>query len=110
MTVSLEDFKKIEIRAGKILTAERVLASEKLVKLHVSFGEQGERQIIAGIAPYFEDVSVLVGKKVAFAFNLEPRTLMGLESQGMVLGVGGGENPFSLLLVGDSVPEGSLVR
>ena len=106
---TIDDFKKIEIRVGRILSAERVLDSEKLVKLQVSFGEQGERQIIAGLAPYFEDPQTLVGGKYAFAFNLEPRMLMGLESQGMVLAAGE-SGAFSLLSVGSSVAEGSAVR
>lgn len=106
---NIEDFKKIEIRAGRIKSAERVEGSEKLVKLQVSFGEAGERQIIAGIAPYFSDVAVLVGRLCAFAFNLEPRKLMGLESQGMVLAAGEA-GAFSLLWLDDSVAEGSLVR
>ncbi len=107
--ITFEDFKKLEIRIGLIKSAERVAGSEKLVKLLVSFGEQGERQVIAGVAPFFPDVAVLVGRKVAFAYNLEPRALMGLESQGMILGVGEGES-FSLLSVDPSVKEGSAVR
>ena len=106
---TIDDFKKVEIRAGKILSAERVEGSEKLVKLSVGLGETQPRQIIAGIAPFFEDLQPLVGKKFAFASNLEPRTLKGLESQGMILGVGEG-TAFSLLNISDSVPEGSLVR
>lgn len=107
--VTIDEFKKLEIRVGKIISAERVVGSEKLVKLQVSFGEQGGRQIIAGVGLFFPDVSVLIERKVAFAFNLEPRTLMGLESQGMILGVGEGE-AFSLLSVESKTPEGSLVR
>lgn len=107
--ITIDDFKKIEIRAGKILSAERVEGSEKLVKLSVHLGEESPRQIIAGIAPYFEDIQVLVGKKFAFAANLEPRSLKGLESQGMILAAGEA-GAFSLLAIADSVPEGSLVR
>ncbi|HEY4498970.1 MAG TPA: methionine--tRNA ligase subunit beta [Candidatus Paceibacterota bacterium] len=107
--ITIDDFKKTEIRVGRIMSAERVEGSEKLVKFQVSFGGLGERQIIAGVGLFFKDVLELVDRKVAFAFNLEPRTLMGLESQGMVLGVGDGE-AFSLLSVDASVPEGSLVR
>ncbi len=106
---TIDDLNKIEIRVGKVLSAERVPDSEKLVKLTVSFGEQGERQIIAGIGPHFEDISVLVGNKYAFAYNLEPRKLMGLLSQGMVLATGE-TDAFSLLSVDASVAEGSLVR
>ena len=92
-----------------IMSAAPVATSEKLLKLMVGFGELGERQIIAGIAPYFPDPSLLVGKKCAFAFNLEPRTLLGLESQGMIL-ASGEAGTFSLLSVEQSVSEGSLVH
>lgn len=107
--ITIDDFKKVEIRAGKILSAERVEGSDKLVKLSVNLGETAPRQIIAGIGPYFADIQTLVGKKFAFAANLEPRTLKGLESQGMVLAAGEA-GAFSLLSIDDSVPEGSLVR
>ncbi len=106
---TIEDYKKIEIRAGKIISAERVLNSEKLVKLSVSFGEFGTRQIIAGVAPYFHDVNILVGRICAFAFNLEPRVLMGLESQGMILAAGEA-GAFSLLYIDQSVAPGSAVH
>ncbi len=106
---TIDEFKKIEIRVGRIVSATRIEGSEKLVNLQVSFGEFGERKIIAGVGLFFGDVSILIERKVAFAFNLEPRTLMGLTSQGMVLGVGEGDS-FSLLSVEPSVPEGSLVR
>lgn len=106
---TIEDLKKIEIRVGKILSAERVDGSLKLVKLIVSFGHEGEKQIIAGIGLYFEDVSVLIGNKYAFVYNLEPRILMGLQSHGMILAAGEA-NTFSLLSVDQSVSEGNLVK
>lgn len=107
--ITIDDFKKIEIRTGRILSAERVEGSDKLVKLSVNLGEVLPRQIIAGVAPYFQDLQYLVGKKFAFVANLEPRVLKGLESQGMILAAGEA-GAFSLLSVDDSVPEGSLVR
>lgn len=106
---NIEDFKKLEIRAGKILSAEKILSSEKLLKLTVDFGELGERQIIAGIAKYFPEVSVLSGRFYAFVTNLEPRSIMGLISQGMILACGDGET-FSLLSIDPSVAPGSQVR
>lgn len=106
---TLDDFKKIELRAGRIQSASRVEGSEKLVKLLVDFGEFGMRQVIAGIAPHFPDVSALLGRTCAFAFNLEPRSLMGLESQGMILAAGE-TGAFSLLSIDPSVIPGSLIR
>ncbi len=106
---TIEDFKKIEIRVGRIAAAEPVPTSEKLVKLTVSFGALGERQIIAGIAKHYPDLSSMIGKKCAFVFNLEPRALMGLESQGMILAAKD-TDALSLLTLDASITEGSLVQ
>lgn len=81
--ISFEDFKKIEIKIGKILVAEKVEKSEKLLKLKVDFGEES-RQIISGVANEYDPES-LVDKSFVFITNLEPRQIMGLESQGMIL-------------------------
>lgn len=107
--ISIDDFKKLEIKIGHILSAEPVEKSEKLLKLSVDMGEENPRQIVSGIARYFSDPNELVGKKCAFATNLEPRTLMGLESQGMILAVSG-EEFFSLLETRPNVPPGSTVK
>ena len=82
--ISFEDFKKVDIRIGKIISAEKVENSDKLLKLQVEFGEGITRQIIAGIAQYYAP-EALVGKECPFAYNLAPRVLAGLESQGMIL-------------------------
>jgi methionine--tRNA ligase beta chain len=83
-TINFEDFKKIDIRIGKIISVEKVENSDKLLKLVVEFGEGITRQIIAGIAQYYAP-EALVGKECPFAYNLAPRVLAGLESQGMIL-------------------------
>lgn len=93
--ITFDDFKKVEIRVGEILEAERIEESEKLLKLKVSFGAEDVRQVISGIKKYF-DPSDLVGKKAMFVTNLEPRSIMGLESQAMILGIADGES-FALL-------------
>ena len=83
MTINFEEFKKVELRVAKVITAEKVEGSEKLLKLRVNLGED-ERQIIAGIGRAYNPEG-LIGKEVIIVANLEPRKLMGLESQGMVL-------------------------
>jgi len=111
--ISIDDLKKVEIRIGHILSAEKIDGSEKLLKLSVDVGEEVPRQILSGIARYFIDPSLLVGKKCAFATNLEPRKMMGLESQGMILAVNGGEGDsefFSLLETSSNVTPGSQVK
>ena len=96
MEINIEDFAKVEITVGEILSAEPIEGSDKLLKLKVSFGPLGERQVLSGLAKYFPDPQVLVGKCVPFATNLAPRMMMGLESQAMILAAGGGETPFGL--------------
>ncbi len=94
--ISIDDFKKVEIRIGEIVSAEKIEGSEKLLKLKVNFGTE-ERQVLSGISAYFPNPTDLVGKKCPFATNLAPRMMMGLESQAMILATGGdGETPFAL--------------
>jgi methionyl-tRNA synthetase len=82
--ISIDDFAKVEMRVGTILSAEPVPGSEKLLKLSVDFGEAAPRQVLSGIAK-FVTVDQLVGKQCPFVTNLKPRPMMGLESQGMLL-------------------------
>ena len=109
--INIDDFIKVEIKAGKILSVETIEGSDKLLKLSVDIGEANPRQIVSGIRKYFEDPQSLVGITCAFVANLEPRMLMGLESQGMIMASSGeSENgPFFSLLKMD-VPPGSRVK
>ena len=104
--ISIDDFAKVEMRVGKILSAEPIAGSDKLLKLSVDFKEGTPRQILSGIAKYFPDTQTLVGKKVAFVTNLEPRKMMGLESNGMILAVHSGEQ-FALTEFPDNIEEGT---
>jgi methionyl-tRNA synthetase len=94
--ISIDDFKKVEITIGEILSAEPIEGSDKLLKLKVNFGSE-TRQVLSGIAAYFPDPQALLGRRAAFATNLAPRMMMGLESQAMILASGGGDEPLSLL-------------
>jgi len=105
--INIEDFKKIEIVVGKILSAEKVPDTDKLLKLSVDLGEVAPRQIISGISLYFPDCSVLIGKKCMFVANLEPRIICGLESQGMILAVSSDDGKFSLLEPSDEIATGA---
>ena len=94
--ISIDDFKKVEIRIGEIRNAGKIEGSDKLLRLIVNFGSE-ERQVLSGIATYFPNPEELVGKKCPFVTNLAPRMMMGLESQAMILATGGdGETPFAL--------------
>ncbi len=120
--ITYEDFKKVEIRAGKILSAEKIPDTDKLLKLSVDFGEVEEvvlpdgtknttskpRQIISGISMHFPDAAVLVGKTCMFVTNLEPRTIRGFESNGMIFAVSNGQGGFSLLEPNQTITPGSI--
>lgn len=94
-TITYDDFKKIDLRVAKILSAERVEGSDKLVKLRIDVGELGERQLVAGIGKAYEP-EVLVGKQIIIVANLEPKKLMGLESNGMLLAASDEKGPVLL--------------
>lgn len=88
--ISFADFTKVDMRVGQIISAERVAGSDKLLKLLIDEGLDNPRQIIAGLGKSYE-AGELVGEQVVFVANLEPRKLMGLESNGMILAVGAPE-------------------
>lgn len=81
--ISFDDFKKADIRIGKIISAEKVADSNKLLKLQVDF-ESEQRQILSGIAKFYVP-EALVGKLCPFIVNLEPKKMGELESHGMML-------------------------
>ena len=81
--ISIDDFMKIDLRIAKVLTAERVPKSKKLMKMTIDVGSE-QRTLVAGIAEAYEP-EALVGRHVAIVANLKPATLMGIESNGMVL-------------------------
>ena len=93
--ITIDDFKKVEIKIGEILSVENIEGSDKLLKLKVNFGTE-ERQVLSAIKAYFPDPQALVGKRCPFVTNLAPRMMMGLESQAMILAVGGTDTPFAL--------------
>src|SRR3989338_2563690 len=103
--INYEDFKKIDLRVAKILTAERIEGSDKLVKLQIGVGELGQRQLVAGIGKVYTP-EVLVGKQIIIVANLESKKLMGLESQGMLLAASDEIGPV-LLAPESEVPPGA---
>jgi methionyl-tRNA synthetase len=105
--INIEDFKKIDMVVGEILSVEKVPETDKLLKLSVDLGEALPRQIVSGISLYFPDCSVLVGKKCMFLANLEPRTIRGLESEGMIMALSTEDGKFSLLEPNDDIPAGT---
>jgi methionyl-tRNA synthetase len=107
--ISYQDFAKLEIKIGTVLSVEVVPEADKLLKLMVDIGEETPRQIISGIREFFIDPQTLVGQQHPFLTNLEPRVIRGLESQGMILAASAGE-AFSLLVPTNPLPSGTKVR
>lgn len=103
--ITIDDVSKVEIKAGHIVEVESVEGSEKLLKLTVDFGEESPRTVLSGIAKFFPEKEGLVDKTCAFITNLEPRKMMGMESQAMILGFNTGEH-FSLMNVDEAIPAG----
>lgn len=94
--INFDDFSKLDIRIGEVIAAEKVEDTDKLIRCVVDFGREiGSRQIVSGIAMHIEPEE-LIGRKFPYLINLAPRTIRGVESQGMILAVGGEE--FSLLV------------
>ncbi|MCK5027091.1 MAG: hypothetical protein KAS07_01595 [Candidatus Pacebacteria bacterium] len=108
--INFDDFKKVDIRIGTIKSAEKIPDTDKLLKLKVEFGDGEVRQIVSGIAESYPDPQELVGKQSPFVYNLEPRTIRGYESNGMILGVAGEEFGFVTLAPSKDVPPGSTLR
>jgi methionine--tRNA ligase beta chain len=105
--ITFEDFKKLDIRIGKIVSAEKVKDTTKLLKLEIDFSTE-KRQLVAGIAESYE-ADQLIGKEIPVLMNLEPRSIRGVESQGMILAVDVEGKPI-LLQPEKEVPPGSLIR
>jgi len=108
--ITIDDFVKVELRVGQVLTAERIPKSDKLLRFTVDLGEPEPRQILAGIAEHYEPDS-LVGRKLVIVSNLKPRKLRGFESQGMVLAASVGEEGRPVLATfAEDVPNGTRLK
>ena len=105
--ITIDDFAKIEIRIGKVISCEKVKKSKKLLYLQLDDG-MGGRQVVSGIAQYYKPED-LIGKKVQFIANLKPVKLCGMESNGMICAVDIPDG-CKVIFVDDDVPVGSKVR
>jgi methionyl-tRNA synthetase len=105
--IGIQDFMKVQLKVGKVLAAERVKKSDKLIKLQVDTGEM--RQIVAGIGKAYTPED-LVGKKIVVVTNLQPAKLMGVESNGMLLAATGSDGVPVILTPGKDVEQGSRIK
>lgn len=114
--VTYEEFKKMDMRIGKICQVEPVPETDKLLKFQIDFNERDEegnpklRQIVSGIHEFFPDFESLIGKNVLYILNLEPRTIKGVESQGMLMACDGIDGKPVFLIPDTEVPIGSRIR
>jgi len=105
--ISIADFQKVDLRVAEVLAAEKVAKSKKLLKLTVKVGEES-RTLVAGIAEHYAP-ETLVGRKVVVVANLEPATLMGIQSNGMVL-AGSTDDALALIALDRDLPPGAKVK
>jgi len=106
--ITFEEFKKLEIKIGKIMSVEKVPNADKLLKFVFDFGSE-LRQIIAGMAEFFPDTSSLIGKEIPVLINIEPKNFKGYESQGMIIAADVNGKPV-FLIPEEDVPPGTIVR
>ena len=107
--IAIEEFAKVDLRVGEVLSAERVQGAQKLLKLTVDIGAE-VRQVVAGIAEYYEPEKV-VGMKVVLVANLQPRKLRGIESNGMIVAASVGEEGRPVLVTfKEEVPKGARLK
>ena len=106
--MTIDEFQKADLRVGKIISAERVEGSEKLLKLQVDIAEPSPRQLLSGIAKWYAPED-LAGTNVVVIANLEPRMMMGMESNGMVLAAHGEDGAAVIIRPASDVPPGAKI-
>ncbi|HHW17382.1 MAG TPA: methionine--tRNA ligase [Firmicutes bacterium] len=104
--ITIDEFRKLDLRVARVISCERVPGAEKLLRLEVSFGEE-KRQIVAGVALHYSPEE-LVGKQVVVVYNLKPATIRGIQSNGMLLAAKD-ENVLSVLTLDREVKDGSKI-
>ncbi len=107
--VSFEDFEKLDIRVGLIKDCQKVKKSKKLLQFTIDDGTGTDRTILSGIATFYEDPAALIGKRILFVANFEPRKMMGIESQGMILSAVDFDESLSVVTTSKDVKPGSQV-
>ncbi len=106
--ISFEDFKKLDIRVGEIITAEEIPGADRLYKVKVNIGEE-DRELVAGIKAFYT-VDSLIGKKIVVLTNLEPKVIRGVQSHGMLLAASlPDKSDLAILTIEKLLPSGSPV-
>ncbi|MDH5442244.1 MAG: hypothetical protein OEX08_01420 [Candidatus Nomurabacteria bacterium] len=105
-----DDFKKLDMRVGTIKLVEPVEGTDKLLRFEIDFNEGELRQIVSGIREFFPEYEQLVGKQALYVINLEPRTIRGVESRGMLMAVNGPDGVPVFLTPENPVDPGAEVQ
>jgi methionyl-tRNA synthetase len=108
-TVSFEEFEKLDIRVGLVKDCQKVKKSKKLLQFTIDDGTGTDRTICSGIAAFYENPEELIGKRILFVANFAPRTMMGIESQGMILSAVDSDESLSVVTTTKDVKPGSQV-
>jgi len=106
--IPITEFQKLDLRVVKVKAAERITSSKKLVKLKVDIGNDEMREVVAGVAEHYSPED-LKDKSLLLVVNLEPKKVMGVQSQGMILAADVGGRPY-VIFAEPSIPSGSKVR
>jgi len=106
--ISFDDFSKLDLRVAEIIEAENIEKSNKLLKLQVDLGDE-KRQLVAGIAKHYQPREI-IGKKIIIVANLEPATIFGVKSNGMILAASNKEGDLTLTTVAGDIQNGSRVK
>ncbi|OGG03077.1 hypothetical protein A2W14_05220 [Candidatus Gottesmanbacteria bacterium RBG_16_37_8] len=107
--ISFEEFQKLDLRVGEVVSAERVTGSNNLIRLKVNLGNGfSNRNILSGIARWYKPEE-LTGKKFIFVVNLRPKKIIGEESQGMILCADSNHTAIAVE-INDKIPEGTIIR
>jgi methionyl-tRNA synthetase len=108
--ISIDDFKKMRAQIGRVVRAEAVPDSDKLIRFELDFGEPELRTILSAIREWYPEPEKLIGKMMLFVTNLAPRTIRGLESNGMLMAVDGMDGTPVFLVPEQPTAPGSTVR
>ncbi|MES2224830.1 MAG: methionine--tRNA ligase subunit beta [Patescibacteria group bacterium] len=108
--ITIDDFAKITAKIGKVVAAEAVPDSDKLIRFELDFGEEKPRQILSAIREWYPEPELLIGKQMLFVVNLAPRKMRGLESNGMLMAVDGIDGAPVFLVPEKEVTPGATVH
>lgn len=107
--IEFSAFEDIELRAAEIMDCKKVENADKLLQFRLDAGDEGDRQILSGVAAYYPDPETLIGKKVAIVSNIKPRKMRGEISQGMILSTEDANGNLQLVELPENTPNGSAI-